>query len=655
MQSDVRKRSLLRPSIILVLFASLVVAAMFLSVAFRYEGNVSPRLLERLRIYFFYTLLVYLTCFVLFGMHTMPWRYTGTHMEIRIILACMTGTAVMLLLGWIFHWRILRSILCLTGMLCCILITIARFAWRIFRRQILQEDDLEKKRVLIVGTKELGRQAYQMCLQGEMPLKGIRHTPVAFVDDDLDVVFRNVCGIPVEGGYADIPKIIESMDIHEIILAVSDGVPVLLGKIIELCMTSRRYIPIYIIAERDGMGEIDNPCGKWQIRSLDISDLLPTDAVFQEVEGIRQRIEGRTVMATGGAGSMGSELCRQILRYNPRQVVILDMNENYLTQFFEEASESIRDKLAIVAGSIVDRELMEAVFARYRPEIVFHAAGYKNRFIFERYAEAIVRNNIMGTISVLEAAKRNGAEFFIHLSSDQAQEGNASIGLVKRIEEMSVQAHSGKMRCVSVRFGNTLGAYGGVVSRMKAEIDQGGPVRILNADLRQSFLSVKAAARGILQAASDGWTKKGDAYALITLDVGWPIQTRNLAEMLIRLRGYEPGKDIAIQFPEGQSEAEKARGDAETDPAALLSGVKSKGIVFESFEPIDAAKFQADMERLRLILSDQHGEDIYSLLQDIARDMRAERPSGPAIPYSSPASIDEKAITTLAVSPSIGG
>jgi nucleoside-diphosphate-sugar epimerase len=197
---------------------------------------------------------------------------------------------------------------------------------------------------------------------------------------------------------------------------------------------------------------------------------------------------------------------------------------------------------------------------------------------------------------------------------------------------MSVQAHSGgKMRCVSVRFGNTLGAFGGIVSRMKAQIDQGGPVKIHNTDLRQSFISVKAAVNGILQAASNGWAKKEDAYALFTLEVGWPIQIRNLAEMLIRLRGYKPGKDIVIELPEGQPQAEKAQGCTEIDPAAYMAEEKRNGIVLESFEAVDVVHFHADLERLRLSLSDRREEDIYSLLRDIAGDIRAERSLSPSI------------------------
>lgn len=619
-QMPAKRKTMIRSTAILAFFGILVVAAMFLSVAFRYDGDISARLLQRLSPYFYYALLIFTACFVLLNLQTMPWRHTDTRMTIRIMLACIAGTAGMLLLGWIFQWRILRSILCLTGIFCCVLIVGARLAWSNFRRRMLRESDLQQRRVLIVGSGELGKRAYQRCLQGEMPIKGVRHTPVAFVDDDLDVVFRNVCGIPVEGGYADIPRIIEAKDIHEIILAVSRGAPALLGHIIQLCMDSGRDIPTFIIAEQEGEREEDNPDGKWRIRSLVISDLLFDETPVQGDEGIREVLEGHTVMVTGGAGSMGSELCRQIMRYDPAQIVVLDVNENYLFQLFDEATDAIREKLILIADSVADHERMEAVFARYQPQVVFHAAGYKNRLIAENCAEAAVRNNILGTNNILEAAQRVGAKIFVHLSADQAREAKTPIGVIKRIEEMSVQAHAGaRMRCVSVRFGNTLGTYGGLVSRVHEQIDHGGPVKIYDPDSQRSFISVQTAARGILEAASDGWAKK-DAYRLYTLDMGWPIQIRYLAEMLIRLRGYEPGKDIVIQRPDGPIQAENARGNAESGPASLMGEVKRDQIVRASFEPVDAAQLRADLERLRLILPDLSGEGIFRMLQDIVGD-----------------------------------
>jgi FlaA1/EpsC-like NDP-sugar epimerase len=270
------------------------------------------------------------------------------------------------------------------------------------------------------------------------------------------------------------------------------------------------------------------------------------------------------------------------MRYNPEQLVVLDMNENYLFQIFDEASSTTRAKLAIVADSIVDQGRMKAVFTRYRPQIVIHAAGYKNRLIAENCAESAVRNNILGIYSVLEAAEQNGTEFFVHLSSDQAGDAKTVLGMIKRIEEMSVQTHAGAaMRCISVRFGNILGAFGGVVSQLNTQIEHGGPVKINDPDATRSFISVKAAASGILKAACEAWEKKEESCALYRLDMGWPIRIRSLAEMLIRLRGFEPGKDIVIQFPEGELATEREQ-EYENPVADVLS---VNGVVRDSFMP----------------------------------------------------------------------
>jgi nucleoside-diphosphate-sugar epimerase len=307
------------------------------------------------------------------------------------------------------------------------------------------------------------------------------------------------------------------------------------------------------------------------------------------------------------------------MRYNPEQLVILDVNENYLFQTFDEASSATRAKLAIVADSIVDQERMEMVFSRFQPQIVFHAAGYKNRLIAENCAESAVRNNILGTDSVLGAAGRNRTELFVHLSSDQAKEIKTVLGMIKRVEEMSVQTRSsgGTMRSISVRFGNILGAYGGVVSRLNTQIEHGGPVKIYDPDAQRSFISVKAAAFGMLRAAGEAWEKKDEAFALFTLDMGWPIRIRSLAEMLIRLRGFEPGKDIAIALPEGYAKTQGAPETAQPDTDALPEKVKRDKIVRVPFAPIDMDLLRANVGLMRLTLHERSSEEICGMLREI--------------------------------------
>lgn len=617
-QAADKLKSLPRSIIAILLLVILVAASILLALAFRYDGAVTLRLLQRLQPFIYTQLLASIGCLMLFRLHTMPWRYTGARMVIRITLACMIATCITVLCGQIFQWRILRSIMLMSGIFSIVLIVSARHAWRVFRRVILQNEEVSQKNVLIVGTGEPGMRAFQMCRDGEMPIKGVRHVPLAFVDDDLEVVFRNICGIPVEGGYADIPRIIAAKNIHEIILAVSGGVPVLLGQIVQLCMTGNNNIPIYIVAEKEGLGADQDANDRWRLRKLAVRDLLLDEIPPRDDETVRSMIEGRRVMVTGGAGSMGSELCQQIMRYNPEQLVILDVNENYLFQTFDEASSATRAKLAIVADSIVDQERMEIIFSRFQPQIVFHAAGYKNRLIAENCAESAVRNNVLGTDSVLGAAGRNHTELFVHLSSDQAKEVKTVLGMIKRIEEMSVQAQSTKtMRSISVRFGNILGAYGGVVSRLNTQIEHGGPVKIYDPDTQRSFISVKAAAFGMLKAASEAWEKKDEAFALFTLDMGWPIRIRSLAEMLIRLHGFEPGKDITIALPEGYVKTQNAPETAQLVMDEIPETVQRDRIVRVPFASIDTDLLRANVELMRLSLHKRSSEEICSMLREV--------------------------------------
>jgi FlaA1/EpsC-like NDP-sugar epimerase len=635
----VKRKTLLRSIIVLVFYAALVIASMFLATVFRYD-SISSSLLNHLHRFFYIQGLVYTTCFLIFKLHLMPWRYTGVRMVIRIGLSCVLGIVLMLVLSKIFDWRVLRSILILTGVFTCIFIFGARYAWSVFRKLVLHNEDVIQKNVLIVGTGELGTRAFHLCYEGAFPVKGIRHVPVSFVDDDLDVVFRNVCGIPVDGGYADIPKIIEAKGIHEIILAVSGGAPVLLGQIVQLCMSMKHNIPIFVVAEKEGIRAESDSDRELRLRKLVISDLLVDGASPEDDKYIRALIQGRRVMVTGGAGSMGSELCQQIMRYNPEQLVVLDVNENYLFQTFDEASSTTRAKLAIVADSIVDQDRMEAVFSRYQPQIVFHAAGYKNRLVAENCAESAVRNNILGTQSVLRAAGKNRTRLFVHLSSDQAKDARTVMGTIKKVEEMSVQAHAtSEMRCISVRFGNVLGAYGGVVSRLNTQIDHGGPVVVYDPDAKRCFMSVRAAANGMLKAASEAWAKPTeDVYQQYALDMGWPIRIRDLAEMLIRLRGFEPGKDIAIQLPNGKPSVKSAQPEADTE--TLKERVERDRVVRLPLTGIDPTRLQADLELVRMSLHNMSNQEIMKRIREIAGSPDVPLEPEPLHPEASPLALE---------------
>jgi hypothetical protein len=615
---------------------------MLLAIAFRYDGAITLRLLQHLQPFLYTHLLVSIGCLMLFRLHTLPWRYTGVRMVIRITLACMIATCITVLCGQIFQWRILRSIMLMSGIISIVLIVSTRHAWRVFRRVILQNNEVSQKNVLIVGTGELGARAFQMCRDGGMPVKGVHHVPLAFVDDDLEVVFRNICGIPVEGGYADIPRIIASKNIHEVILAVSGGVPVLLGQIVQLCMSGNNNLPIYIVAEKEGLGAGKDVADRWRLRRLTVSDLLLDEIPPRDDDSIRKMIEGRRVMVTGGAGSMGSELCQQIMRYNPEQLVILDVNENYLFQTFDEASSATRAKLAIVADSIVDQERMEIIFSRFQPQIVFHAAGYKNRLIAENCAESGSQQH-PGTDSVLRAAGRNRTELFIHLSSDQANEVQDCAG--------HDQAHRGDVRTGPVNENDALhlrpvreyswSLWRGCITPQYTD-EHGGPVKIYDPDTQRSFISVKAAAFGMLKAAGEAWGKRTSPSR--SLRSTWAGRSGSGA-----LRNAHPpariraGQGHAIALPEGmQSLKRRPRSWIQI---ALHEQEMRDRVVRVPVETFDTDLLHANVELMRLTLHKRNSEDICSMLRDTVgkapeeacKEVRAEEPRG--ISYGRPGSI----------------
>lgn len=368
-----------------------------------------------------------------------------------------------------------------------------------------------------------------------------KYNIVGIVDDNTNKLNKSILGIKVLGTRYDIPDIVKEKEVNIIFLAINRVTQMSRKKIIEICQTTgvkTRVLPSTedIIEKQDVMNSL---------RDVEIEDLLGRDAIRLENKNISSLIKDNTVLVTGGGGSIGSELCRQIIKYNPERLIILDIYENNLYDIeLELKSNYPKAKIEAIVGSVRDKKRLEDVFSKYRPQLVFHAAAHKHVPLMENNPLEAIKNNIFGTYNVVNCADEYNVERFVLISTDKAVNPTNIMGASKRVCEMIVQAKNkvSKTEYVAVRFGNVLGSNGSVIPLFKKQIAAGGPVTVTHKDITRFFMTIPEAVGLILQAVT--YAKGGEIFVL---DMGEPVKIYDLAVSLIKLSGYEPEVDIPIQ------------------------------------------------------------------------------------------------------------
>lgn len=368
-----------------------------------------------------------------------------------------------------------------------------------------------------------------------------KYNIVGIVDDNTNKLNKSILGIKVLGTRYDIPDIVKEKEVNIIFLAINRVTQMSRKKIIEICQTTgvkTRVLPsTEDIIEKQGVMN--------SLRDVEIEDLLGRDAIRLDNKNISSLIKDNTVLVTGGGGSIGSELCRQIIKYNPERLIILDIYENNLYDIeLELKSNYPKAKIEAIVGSVRDKKRLEDVFSKYRPQLVFHAAAHKHVPLMENNPLEAIKNNIFGTYNVVNCADEYNVERFVLISTDKAVNPTNIMGASKRVCEMIVQAKNkvSKTEYVAVRFGNVLGSNGSVIPLFKKQIAAGGPVTVTHKDITRFFMTIPEAVGLILQAVT--YAKGGEIFVL---DMGEPVKIYDLAVSLIKLSGYEPEVDIPIQ------------------------------------------------------------------------------------------------------------
>lgn len=404
--------------------------------------------------------------------------------------------------------------------------------------KINKNQDNKANNLLIIGAG-MGAREIIIAIKNNMRDK---YNIVGIIDDDISKINHYILGVKVLGTRYDIPKIAKEKNVDLIFFAINKIDAVSRKKILEICQETgvkTRVLPttLEVIAKQGAMNSL---------RDVQIEDLLGRDTVHLDNKNINSLIKNKTVLVTGGGGSIGSELCRQIVKYDPKRLVILDIYENNLYDIeMELRAEYPKLNLEAIVASVRDKERLNNVFETYKPEIVFHAAAHKHVPLMEKSPLEAIHNNVFGTYNVVNCADEYGVEKFVLISTDKAVNPTNIMGASKRVCEMIVQAKNkvSKTEYVAVRFGNVLGSNGSVIPLFKKQIERGGPVTVTHKDITRFFMTIPEAVQLILQAVT--YAKGGEIFVL---DMGEPVKIYDLAVSLIKLLGYEPNVDIPIEI-----------------------------------------------------------------------------------------------------------
>ena len=474
-----------------------------------------------------------------FGIQQGLWRYVGLHDLVRIFLASLAAVAAFyglchLVLGWVEYPR---SIIILTGLLTGLYLAGIRVAVRWFR-EWLRIVGPTARRVLIVGAGHAG----ELLVQDILSDANYNSRPVGFVDDDPIKRRMQIHGIPVVGMIADIKKVAEALEVHEIIVAIPSASTTVKQKI--LAASEGCTVPIKTLPNVKQL--LGDPVSLQHVRPMSLDDLLQREPIQTDRQKLHPLVAGKKLLVTGAGGSIGSELCRQIAQYSPRSLVLFERYENTLHSLMLELKAAFPAvKILPVIGDVTVPDRVSEVFHQARPDIVFHAAAHKHVPLMELNPKEAIRNNVLGTRVVAEAALKAGVDRFVLISTDKAVNPSSIMGATKRIAEHVVQEfnRTGLTKFAVVRFGNVLGSNGSVVPLFSEQIRKGGPVTVTHPEIKRFFMTIPEAVQLVLQASVMG--QGGEVFVL---DMGEQIKVVDLARNMIVLAGLVPDKDIQIVF-----------------------------------------------------------------------------------------------------------
>ena len=540
-----KNKKLIFRIILLVLMDMLIItAAGPLAIYVRYNLFFEPQAIEFIENIFQYlpvNLTLTVIVFAAFRLYQGIWKYASASDLVNIILACLvsavTQTIGMMLMGLRFprSYPFMYFVVLTAG------ISIFRFTYRILAYFRQKQQGLIKEgktNTMIVGAGEAGN----TLLKELQNSKFVEQNVCCLVDDDPGKIGKYLRGVLVAGNRKDICRLAEEYHIDEIMIAIPSASHAEIQELLDICSQTSCKLKVLPGIYQLVNGEVSVS----KLRNVEIEDLLGREPIDTQVESIMGYVSGKVVLVTGGGGSIGSELCRQIARHEPKQLVIFDIYENNAYDIQQELKRDYPElNLVVLIGSVRNTHRINGVFEKYHPQIVYHAAAHKHVPLMEDSPNEAIKNNVMGTYKTAQAADKYGVSRFVLISTDKAVNPTNIMGASKRLCEMVIQMmnNRSKTEFVAVRFGNVLGSNGSVIPLFKKQIEEGGPVTVTHPDIIRYFMTIPEAVSLVLQAGARA--KGGEIFVL---DMGKPVKILDLALNLIRLSGLKPYEDIDIVF-----------------------------------------------------------------------------------------------------------
>jgi FlaA1/EpsC-like NDP-sugar epimerase len=521
--------------------------------------------------------------FFVFGLYRGMWRYVSVrdfwHLAQASIMSTLLRMAVILYLYRFQDYS--RAVFLVDGLLTFLFTGGTRIMIRSYYATVplLKFGSLshpsreEMKGVLVIGAGDAGEKILREIFDNER----LHYDVVGFIDDDPAKQGRSIHGVPVLGPVKHLPDILSREKVDEVLIAVPSATGPQMRRIIDMCKGCK-----VVYKTLPGIGEIiDGRVSLKVLRDVSYEDLLGRPSVHLDIAKINNYLHDRTVLITGCGGSIGSELCRHVIRFNPRALILVDASEANLFQIQMELLHEMRyHNHQTILGLVQDSLLMKDVFQRYKPQVVFHAAAYKHVPMLEKNPWEAVFNNIMGSRIAMEAAVDYGVERFVLVSTDKAVKPTNVMGASKRISELLLQSFRGNgTRFMAVRFGNVVGSSGSVVPLFRRQIEQGGPVTVTDPDVTRYFMTIPEAAQLIIQAGS-----MGEGGEIFILEMGTPVRIADMARDLIKLSGKEPDRDIQIIFT-GLRDGEKLHEELITAGENVVETAHEKILMLRSSAP----------------------------------------------------------------------
>jgi FlaA1/EpsC-like NDP-sugar epimerase len=621
-----KKRDLLVTLLYFLDTVVLMVSVMF-SVWMRSEFKLSALTKELTRGSFWTSMVllavVYACAFTLSRTYQVLWEYASLR-DVCIVSVCAMGSSIVFaLMRTVLKFPyfapsiyIMAILLSGAGVVAIrmVLRTLKRKPWR----GITPKSN--RNNTMIIGAGA----AANILLHEIKTSPALEYYPVCILDDSPEKRRSTVYGVKVVGNCDKIEEIAEKYDIKTIIFAIPSATPERKGEILRRCSKTG-----CVVKTLPSIGQmIDKKFGLSNIRSINIEDLLGRPPIKIKLDSVMDYVSGKTVLVTGGGGSIGSELCRQIAEHSPHKLIIFDIYENNAYAIQNELQRTHPEvDVKVLIGSVRDSKRLDAVFSRYHPNIVYHAAAHKHVPLMEDNPNEAVKNNVFGTLKTVRTADKFGVERFVLISTDKAVNPTNVMGATKRICEMIVQTYNkhSETEFVAVRFGNVLGSNGSVIPLFKDQIANGGPVTATHKDIIRYFMTIPEAVSLVLQAGASA--RGGEIFVL---DMGEPVKIVDLAENIIRLSGYTPYKDIDIKFT-GLRPGEKLYEELLMDEEGLE--VTENNLIHIG-KPIDINEdeFFADLEELSEIMYDDNA-DVRRVIKKIVKTYREPGRSTPAVTF----------------------